>query len=109
MDLAERMQRTSKADRRKYFRLTMQLGRIRVEMSQLARSIDFHEREKKRLVVLMRTTARKFQSLEDDIAKLKRRSNSAGEKQPPPYEKNCMRGACNATNWNSRRKWTEAR
>ncbi len=78
VDLAERMQRTSKADRRKYFRLTMQLGRIRVEMSQLARSIDFHEREKKRLVVLMRTTARKFQSLEDDIAKLKRRSNSAG-------------------------------
>ena len=75
---AERIMRTSKGDRRKYLQLTTRLARIRVEMSQLARSIDFHEREKKRLIALLRTTARKFQSLEDEIAKLKRRTNSAG-------------------------------
>ena len=71
-----RLQQATKAPRRGYLRLATRLARTRVEMSQLARSIDLHEREKRRLIALLRTTARSFQSLEETIAKLKRRSNS---------------------------------
>jgi RNA polymerase primary sigma factor len=78
VDQADRIKRVNKTDRRKYLRLATQLARTRVEMSQLTRSIDLHEREKKRLIALLRTTAKKFQSLEEEIAKLKRRTNSAG-------------------------------
>ena len=79
LDQTVRMKQGTKANGRKHFRLASRLARTRVEMSRLTRSIDFHEREKKRLIALLRSTARKFQSLEDDIAKLTRRSNSAGE------------------------------
>ena len=67
----------AKADRRRSPRLATQLARTRVQMSRLTRTIRFHEREKKRLIALLRTTAKRFQSLEDEIAKLKRRSSSA--------------------------------
>ena len=78
LDQSVRMKQVTKTNRRRYLRLATQLARTRVEMSQLTRSIDFHEREKKRLIILLRATARRFQSLEEDIAKLKRRSSSAG-------------------------------
>jgi RNA polymerase primary sigma factor len=77
---AARMKQATKANRRGHLRLSTRLARTRVEMSQLARSIDFHEREKKRLIALLRMTARRFQSLEEEIAKLKRRSGSAAGK-----------------------------
>lgn len=77
VDQAERLQQAAKSNNRTQFRHAMRLGRTRIEMSQLARSIDFHEREKKRLVALLRSTSRQFQSVEDEIAKLKRRSGSA--------------------------------
>ncbi len=74
---AERLQQAAKSNRRSQFRHAMQLGRTRIEMSQLTRSIDFHEREKKRLIALLRSTSRQFQSVEDEITRLKRRSGSA--------------------------------
>ena len=80
LDQAARMKQATKANRRGYLRLSTRLARTRVEMSQLTRSIDFHEREKKRLIALLRVTARRFQSLEEEIAKLKRRSGSAAGK-----------------------------
>jgi len=75
---AVQMKQATKANRRRYPRLATQLARTRVEMSRLTRSINFHEREKKRLVALLRGTAKRFHSLEEEIAKLKRRSRSAG-------------------------------
>lgn len=72
------MGKISKANHRKYRLAAARLGRTRVAMSRLVRSIDFHEREKKRLIDLLRATARRFHSLEDEIAKLKRRSSCAG-------------------------------
>ena len=77
---AARMKQATKANRRGYLRLSTRLARTIVEMSQLTRSIDFHEREKKRLIALLRVTARRFQSLEEEIAKLKRRAGSAAGK-----------------------------
>jgi RNA polymerase primary sigma factor len=78
LDRASRMKQGSKSNGRGRPRLSTQMARTRIEMSQLIRSIDFHEREKKRLIALLRTTARQFQSHEDEIAKLKRRTNSSG-------------------------------
>jgi RNA polymerase primary sigma factor len=78
LDQAVRMQQATRANRRTYVRLATRLARTRVRMSQLTRSINFHEREKKRLITLLRSTAKTYQSLEEEITKLKRRSNSAG-------------------------------
>jgi RNA polymerase primary sigma factor len=75
---AVRMKQANKSHRRNHPRFSMRLGRTKVEMSQLVRSIRFHEREKKTLIALLRTTAGKFQSHEEEIARLKRRMNSAG-------------------------------
>ena len=77
-DRAVQIKQVKKADRRRHLRLATQLARTRVEMSQLVRSIRLHEREKKRLIALLRATAKKFQSHEDEIAKLQRRMGSAG-------------------------------
>jgi RNA polymerase primary sigma factor len=78
LDQAARMKQANKSHRRRHSGLSMRLARTRVEMSQLIRSIRFHEREKKRLIALLRTTAGKLQSHEVEIAKLTRRMNSAG-------------------------------
>jgi RNA polymerase primary sigma factor len=78
LNQAVRMKQTTKASRRRHLRLATRLARTRVEMSRLTRSINFHEREKKRLIALLRATARRFQSLEEEIARLKRRSSFAG-------------------------------
>jgi RNA polymerase primary sigma factor len=78
LDQTVQLKQATKAHRRRYLRLATRLARTRVEMSRLTRSIHLHEREKKRLIALLRVTARRFQSLEDEIAKLKRRSTSTG-------------------------------
>jgi RNA polymerase primary sigma factor len=52
-------------------------ARRQVEMSQLVRTIDFREREKIRLINLVRHTVEKITSLERECARLGRRVNSA--------------------------------
>jgi RNA polymerase primary sigma factor len=74
-DRAERMKEANKSSLGKHS--FMQLARTRVEMSQLILSIRFHEREKKRLIALLRMTAGKLQSHEEEIAKLRRSTTSA--------------------------------
>jgi RNA polymerase primary sigma factor len=71
-----KIKQTPKANRRQYLRRLNRLARIRVEMSQLVRSLDFHEREKKRLIELLRHTAKRARSLESEIAQLKRRAEA---------------------------------
>jgi RNA polymerase primary sigma factor len=82
LDRALRLKQANKSNRSRRQRFSMQLARTRVEMSQLIRSIRFHEREKKRLIALLRTTAAKFQSHQEEIARLKRRTNFAGRETP---------------------------
>jgi RNA polymerase primary sigma factor len=79
LDQRVQLKQATKAHRRGHVRLATRLARTRVEMSRLTRSMRLHEREKKRLIALLRATARRFQSLDDGIAKLKRRSTSLGE------------------------------
>jgi RNA polymerase primary sigma factor len=68
-----RIKRVSETNRRS----RMRLARIRVEMSQLVRSLDLHEQEKNRLTEMLRQAARRVRVLENDIAHLKRRAYSA--------------------------------
>jgi len=65
-------------------RARLRFGRSRVAMSQLVRTINFKEREKRRLIELVRHTVQQLYILERESARLERRiknsrSESAGE------------------------------
>ena len=70
----ERMPRSKKAP---YLRAKYQVARLRIEMSQLARSIEFHNFEKKRLIDKIRHTVERLQSLEREAGKLERRADAS--------------------------------
>jgi RNA polymerase primary sigma factor len=76
-DHSNRFKQANKSDRRVRLRFVMRWARTSVRMSQLVRSLHFHEREKKRLIALLRTTAGQFRSQEEEFAGLKRRTKSA--------------------------------
>ena len=72
---AAQLERIPKARKRVYMRHRNRLARTRVEMSQLARSIEFHPIEKKRLIGKIRGTVERLQSLEREVSKLERRAD----------------------------------
>ena len=76
---ALQIKQRSKTNGRHRVRGRSRLARIRVQASRLVRSIDFHEREKKEFIDLLRQTAKRVRSLETEIAHLKRRTTSADE------------------------------
>ncbi len=53
------------------------LARTRIEMSHLVRSIHFKERERKRLIDLVRHAVERLQALERETIRLERRSNAS--------------------------------
>ena len=53
------------------------LARTRIELSQLVRSLDFKEREKNRLIELVRRAVERSYSLAQEIPRLKRRAMAA--------------------------------
>lgn len=69
----------SKTTRRGHWERLNRVARIRVEMSQLVRSLALHDQEKKRLIDMVRQTAKRVRSLENNIGYLKRRADSADE------------------------------
>ena len=74
---ATKLERTPRSKKRVYLRARMTLGRSRVEMSQLLRSIKFNPLEKKRLIDKIRHTVERFQSLEREAVRLGRRVDIA--------------------------------
>ena len=74
---AAQLERIPKARKRVYLRHRNRLARTRVEMSQLARSIEFHPIEKKRLIDNIRHTVERLQSLEREVSKLERRVDAS--------------------------------
>ncbi|HEX2712938.1 MAG TPA: RNA polymerase sigma factor RpoD [Candidatus Acidoferrales bacterium] len=74
---AAKLEHTPKSKKRLYLRVQMQLGRTRVQMSQLVRSIDFNPLEKKRLIDKMRHTVERLHSLEREAGRLERRADVA--------------------------------
>ena len=74
---ASQLENTPKSNRRTYLRHRNRLARTRVEMSQHARSIDFHSLERKRLIDKIHHTVERLQSLEREIVKLERRADAS--------------------------------
>ena len=74
---ATKLERTPRSKKRVYLRARMTLGRSRVEMSQLLRSIKFNPLEKKRLIDKIRHTVERFQTLEREAVRLGRRADIA--------------------------------
>src|SRR5260370_28883 len=74
---AARLENTAKSNKRAYLTARGQVARTRVAMSQLVRSIDFKEREKKRLIDIMRHTVERLQSMEREASRLERKSVAA--------------------------------
>jgi len=74
---AAKLRATAVSNRRAYARAKRRLSRTRVEMSRLVRSVDFKEREKKRLIDLLRHTVERLHALEREAARLERRVRAA--------------------------------
>ncbi len=74
---AAKLERLAKSKKRPYIQLKYRVSRLRIEMSQAARSIEFHPFEKKRLIEKIRNTVERLQSLEREAGKLERRADAS--------------------------------
>ena len=72
-----KLESTGSSEKRAFRRAKWRLSRTRVEMSLLARSIEFKERERKRLIELLRHTVERLEFLERESARLERRVKAA--------------------------------
>ena len=72
-----KMESIGAANKNAYRRAKYRLARTRIEMSHLIRSIEFKEREKKRLIDILRHAAERLHSLEREAARLERRANGS--------------------------------
>jgi RNA polymerase primary sigma factor len=70
---AAKLHDTAMSNKRAYVRAKRRLSRTRVEMSRLVRSVEFKEREKKRLIDMLRHTVERLHTLEREAARLERR------------------------------------
>jgi RNA polymerase primary sigma factor len=77
MKQAAQLERTPKAKKRLYLRTRNKLARTRVEMSLLARAIDFHPLERNRLIEKIHHTVERLRSLEREATKLERRAEAS--------------------------------
>jgi RNA polymerase primary sigma factor len=74
---AAKLERTPKSKKRSYLHARFAVARTRIKMSELARSIEFHPLERKRLINGIRHTVERLQSLERETSKLERRADLA--------------------------------
>jgi len=74
---AAKLDRTPRSKKRAYLRARFQLGRTRVQMSQLMRSIDFNRLEKKRQIDKVRHTVERVHAAERVADRLDRRAQAA--------------------------------
>jgi len=74
---AAKLERMTKSKKLPYIHLKYRVSRMRIEMSQLARSLEYHLFEKKRLIEKIRSTVERLQSLEREAGKLERRADAS--------------------------------
>ncbi len=74
---ALKLENTITSNKRAHVRARRHLARTRIEMSHLVRSVHFKERERKRLIDLVRHTVERLQLLERESARLERRANAS--------------------------------
>ena len=73
-------EQTAKLSSRKRVSAWIRWARTRVALSQLVRSVDFHEHQEKRLIDLLRQTGKTVRRLETEISHLNRRLHAEGAK-----------------------------
>ena len=77
MKQAAKLEATASSNKRAVIRAKWQLGRTRIGMSHIVRGIQFKERERKRLIDLVRHTVEQVQSLEREAIRMERRANAS--------------------------------
>ncbi|MDE3135850.1 MAG: RNA polymerase sigma factor RpoD [Acidobacteriota bacterium] len=77
LKLAQKFDRAPRPRKRAWVRGKWRVGRRRVELSKLIRSIDFNPQEKKRLIERLRQTVERLQALEKEAGKLERRAEAS--------------------------------
>jgi len=76
---AARLGRIAKSKKRSHLHARYAISRTRIQMSRLARSIEFNVREWNRLIAKLRQTVERLHSLEREVSKLERRAISSGD------------------------------
>ena len=74
---AVKLENTGVSNKRAYVRAKRHLGRTRIAMSHLVRSVHFKERERKRLIDLVRHAVERLQGLEREVVRMERRANAS--------------------------------
>jgi RNA polymerase primary sigma factor len=74
---AARLENIARSNKRAHLRARRRLARTRIELSLHVRSIDFKEREKKRLIDILRHAVERLQTLEREATRLERRLGGA--------------------------------
>src|SRR5207302_4924576 len=72
-----RLARIPKSKKRSHLHARYSISRIRIQMSRLARSIEFNTREWNRLTAKLRQTLERLHSLERELGKLTRRADAS--------------------------------
>ncbi len=75
MSQAARLERIPKSKKRPRLHARYRLCRTRIEISRLARSIEFTSRQQSRLIAKLREAGERLQALEREISKLERRGD----------------------------------
>jgi RNA polymerase primary sigma factor len=74
---AARLEHMPRFRKRPYLRARNEVARTRIEISRLARSLEFNPYERKRLIDKIRHTVERLQALEREAGKLERRADLA--------------------------------
>ena len=74
---AEHFERTPKSRKRTWLRARNRVARTRIQMSRLVRTIEFNQREIKRLIELVRHTVERLNSLDREATRLERRAEAS--------------------------------
>jgi RNA polymerase primary sigma factor len=74
---AARLARTPKSKKRPYLQARYAVARTRIQISQVARSLELNERERNRLIAKLRQTVERLHSLEREVGKIERRGDGS--------------------------------
>ena len=74
---ASQLESIARSNRGACLRVRRRLARTRIELSQLVRSIDFKERERRRLIEMVRHAVERLHCLARELPRLKRRAEVA--------------------------------
>src|SRR4029453_15684543 len=86
--LRPKLEETPRSKKPQYRRAWWNLGRVRVELSRLVRSLELSNSEKLRLVSLMKETVEQMRPLEHELNKLERKADHAKKEYRSAVQRN---------------------